>query len=487
MKKILLALLLGSSSISFAQQSIQLNAGGCGTITPSEKLQEIYDFVQHNPAAYNKGTAGVDSIPLTVHIVGNDAGAGYFQLNSLFRVICQLNEKFSPVNFFFYIKWPLSYINNTSYYNHDYNAGGQMMNDNNVGGTVNVYFVDDPAGNCGYYTYGEDAVAIKKDCSGDNSTTLTHELGHFFSLPHTFSGWEYGGTPPNPEAIRRSGPGTNCNSSGDGFCDTEADYYASRWSCPLITNKQDQFGDTYHLDSSMYMSYSSDACQSRFSTQQIARMQYNLHSVNNRSAIRNAIPPRLASIDTSRIIYPVDTMYNNLKKIVWNRMPGAQYYYVRLATPAIPTYYRQIIFTADTTADITFNQSPNVQYIVTVIPVNSVNTCMDLIQQHKYIFSGNNGRVGVGSVTGIDKGFSVYPNPLPAGNNLTVSISGLPADKYDVVITNTTGAIVHSIVINTAAGNDTHNISLPQLAAGIYFVRCSNAQISMTQKLVINQ
>ena len=250
------------------------NTGGCGTSTPQSEVDKIYDFVQHNPAAYSKTTAGtIDSIPLSIHIVGTDAGAGYYPLSNLFPVLCKLNNHFAPVNFHFYIKWPIDYINKTTYYQHDFWRGNTMMQQYNVGDAANVYFVQDPAGNCGYYTYGADAVAIGKNCAGPNSTTLTHELGHYFSLPHTFYGWENGNTPSNPEAVRRSGPGTNCNGAGDGFCDTDADYYSSRWGCPGPVNKTDNYGDYYHLDSSMFMSYSTDNCQSRFSNQQAAAMQ----------------------------------------------------------------------------------------------------------------------------------------------------------------------------------------------------------------------
>lgn len=484
MKKLLaVLLLLGSSSFSFAQQSI--SQGGCGTVTSQEELQSVYDFVQHNPAAYAKGSATVDTIPLTIHIVGDNDGNGYYSITDLFKVICQLNERFKPVNFYYYIKWPIRYINNTSYYVHNYTSGAQMMRANNVNGTVNVYFVDDPAGACGYYTYGQDAVAIKKSCSGNNSTTVAHELGHFFSLPHTFSGWENNATPSNPEAVRRTGSGANCNSRGDGFCDTDADYVSDRWNCPLVTTKRDQFGDLYKPDSSLYMSYSSDNCQSRFSAQQIAKMQNNLQTASNRNAIRNAIHPANLALDTSRFVYPAPIMYSNHKKVVWNRMPGASYYYVRFSITLIPGLFRQTTLTADTSINIDFPVVNNGEYRVTISPVGAYDVCMNKTQFMDFTYTDATGNLAV-NVTGNEAAdLQLYPNPMNTGTDLGVRLSGIPADKYQVVITNTAGETVHTAALQTQGGTGTHSLQLPSLANGLYFVRCSSSQLQITRKLVI--
>ena len=145
-------------------------------------------------------------------------------------------------------------------------------------------FVNDPAGACGYYSPFRDAIAIRKSCSAPNSTTLVHELGHFFSLPHTFNGWENGAVPTNPEKVTRTGPSANCSSTGDKFCDTEADYQGERWFCPYNDIKFDSNNDQYHPDSSIYMGYASDECMTRFSNMEIAAMQFNQSTRTNLTA-----------------------------------------------------------------------------------------------------------------------------------------------------------------------------------------------------------
>ncbi len=57
-------------------------------------------------------------------------------------------------------------------------------------------------GVAGYYSRRGDYVFILNSYANGGSTTITHELGHFFTLPHTFYGWE--GT--NARALYNSVP-----------------------------------------------------------------------------------------------------------------------------------------------------------------------------------------------------------------------------------------------------------------------------------------
>ena len=481
MKKIFIALLLCSKA-AFGQQHTEISQGGCGTVTSPAQLQEVYDFVQHNPAAYAKGTAVVDSIPVSIHIVGKTDGTGYYTFENLSKVMCQLNQKYAPVNFYFYLRWPIQYINNDDYYVQDYFSGEDMMDNNNVAGTVNIYFVQDPAGNCGYYTYSGDAVSIGKSCAGNNSTTVAHELGHYFTLPHTFSGWENGNTPSNPEAIRRTGTGANCNSAGDGFCDTDADYLSVRWSCPFFSQKTDVYGDLYHLDSSMYMSYSSDACQSRFSNQQIAKMQNNLHTSFRRAAIYNATPPARGVLSAPAIISPTDTIFANTNKITWSKVAGADYYYVRISL--ITGLPKQTILTADTSLVPGFSMVNNAQYTVTVSPVNAFDICMNYSSTRPYIYSTKNAPLSIPQTAGMQAGMSIYPNPLTNGD-VSVQLTGLPAADYTLSVVNISGQVVHKEQVAVNTGNQVHTISLPELVNGVYYIHCNSALFRSTQKLTI--
>ena len=230
MKKLLLAscLTLFTASFLFAQSDHP--AGWCGT--PAVKSDWLTDF-QRNPEIYSFTRGGTEYVPMTIHVVGDDDGNGYFAEPNILEAFCVLNEDFAQVNIQFYIAGEINYLNNSNWFEHNFNQGEQMMNINNVFGTANCYIVADPAGNCGYFTYQGDAVALAKGCLQPNDHTWAHEMGHFFYLPHTFFGWEYlDGDPdysqPAPLVIDggwndfevEKVDGSNCNTAADGFCDT---------------------------------------------------------------------------------------------------------------------------------------------------------------------------------------------------------------------------------------------------------------------------
>src|SRR5690606_10746877 len=134
--------LLFSTSIS--AQQYQVGDLGCGTVSTPQQMQLISDYVSGK--VQFKRTSLVDTVPLSIHIVGKNNGTGTYTLNYLFSLLCDLNLRFAPVGFYFYIKWPIRYIYNNNYYDHDYNDGEIMMMVHNVPETVNIYFVGNPNG-----------------------------------------------------------------------------------------------------------------------------------------------------------------------------------------------------------------------------------------------------------------------------------------------------------------------------------------------------
>lgn len=93
--------------------------------------------------------------------------------------------------------------------------------------------------------------------------TLTHELGHFFKLSHTFDGCD----------------GSNCATSGDFVCDTPSTDQA-RYDCNAASNPPTPGGNNPPLSTCgelqltmNYMDYVQDSCMYMFTAGQAARMQ----------------------------------------------------------------------------------------------------------------------------------------------------------------------------------------------------------------------
>jgi hypothetical protein len=83
--------------------------------------------------------------------------------------------------------------------------------------------------------------------------TLTHELGHFFNLLHTFQNC-----------------GSNCNTQGDKVCDTPP-LGTPTYGCPSDGFVAGCDGSTSALTMN-YMDYTNDACMYMFTTGQANRM-----------------------------------------------------------------------------------------------------------------------------------------------------------------------------------------------------------------------
>jgi len=89
-----------------------------------------------------------------------------------------------------------------------------------IDSTINIYLVESiitPAGATGYaHMPGDSADAIIIQKSALTDMTPVHEMGHFFGLPHTFEGHSGGGL--STELVN----GSNCTTTGDGFCDNRS-------------------------------------------------------------------------------------------------------------------------------------------------------------------------------------------------------------------------------------------------------------------------
>jgi hypothetical protein len=111
--------------------------------------------------------------------------------------------------------------------------------------------------------------------------TLTHELGHFFNLAHTFQACD----------------GANCNSSGDRVCDTPPTDQP-RYDCNAADNPPTPGGGNPPLSSCgflqltmNYMDYVEDACMYMFTAGQATRMQSWYNSISGQfttTALTNA-------------------------------------------------------------------------------------------------------------------------------------------------------------------------------------------------------
>ncbi|MEX0812101.1 MAG: T9SS type A sorting domain-containing protein [Chitinophagales bacterium] len=441
----LLYLLISSSFLVSAQAP-------CASEYPDEMLTVLENYKANNPGtSYQKSAASTLYVPVVAHIVGNDNGAGYYRSDHLLSSMCNINDQFSGVDMYFYLK-DVNYINSTSLYEHTGNYFN-VIDTTKYPNALNMYFVQDPNGACGYYSGWMDIIAINKSCGALDNSTIAHEIGHYMALPHTFFGWEDRNDNPVNRAARSTDErvnGSNCSSAGDRFCDTPADFYSKRWNCPYSEVKTDYNGDLYQPDGELYMSYANDACQNYFSNEQIDFMRYYLQNDNDRYGHLGYVPENFDSIGVPVTLFPLDTgNYKppvNYIELKWKSVEGADFYSLMLTQGSNPNFFLFDTVLTDTSIILRSGLQPNFTYRWKVTAIHEGNTCSEYSDYTMFTASSAidfephvnispetcnryDGAVDI-SVTG--NGTFSYNWSNGASSN---SLSGLEAGNYLVTIT----------------------------------------------------
>lgn len=410
-------------------------------------------------------------VPLKVHIVGNSAGIGYYSISNLMLALCEINERFASVGFHFYLAEPVTYINDDALNRADFDAIYDVAYKAKVPGMVNVYFHNAGSAWCGVYFGDLDIVLVKNSCQMPMATTLAHELGHFFSLPHTFLGWEGGNTPASADIERLDG--SNCRSAGDGFCDTKADYVSQRWSCPLPYTLTDPIGQIFKPDSSLYMNYASDNCHSRFSSEQILAMQNDLQSrrISKTSATTNALlpPQKITPLNLDSNVHTKNIVFK------WNAVPNAFAYHLQIAR-----FGNWSFLNIDRLVSDTFTQLDlfgNWPFAWRVKAISEGNTCsifgsVDTFyttNQHTYIS---------------EKTEAIQPKlfPNPIRNNEALNLTHL--GQGTIHIYHAQGKLLYTV---EATKSGSVSIDMQGWEQGVYFIEFVGSNQRFIQRFVIQE
>ena len=431
-------------------------------------------------------------VALQAHLLAKDIGTGRIAVEKFLDSFCQLNEDFAPSNIHFYFKNDWNLLNSTAWYTHTTIPQGiDMMLTNNAPDALNSYFVADPAGNCGYnLPYG--GVAIAHMCSGAGDHTWTHEVGHALSLPHTFIGWEgtlYNfnvptptsltydytyfhdtlDTPPTPldTALVEFVNGSNCAVAADLFCDTKPDYYSFRWDCDgqnmSPAKLKDPAGAEFNVDSSLYMSYAYDHCQSRFSPEETAIARATLLTEK-----ANWLTPTMLErpIDDDPVaLEPIqDEVVPALGALfTWKATPNATHYLVQASRFATFSYKQVDLVTTDTF--LTAGQlTPNIKYYWRIRPFNDWHTCAPFSTLSTF----KTAPISAASEPDAD-GWRCYPSLLSEGATLTLEIpDGWLGEDANCSVFDAAGRLVWQSHLQLGA--DRMKVDLPsaQWSKGVY-------------------
>ncbi len=230
------------------------------------------------------GSATVYDIPVVFHVLYNNNGSGNIPDARIFEQVQILNEDFaaltdSKIQFHLATEDPngnatsgITRTKNRNYYNDrgSYAAAvgwdtNRYLNiyTNTAGGNLGYAYVPNGGGVVGESFDGVrllwNSVGLTNYLPYNLGRTGTHEVGHYLGLFHTFDG----------------GCGTsNCNTSGDLCCDTNAESSPNYNACS--PSERSTCGSPDPVRN--YMDYSEDACMDNFSSEQAFRMRCTLEN-----------------------------------------------------------------------------------------------------------------------------------------------------------------------------------------------------------------
>ncbi|MDQ3141733.1 MAG: zinc-dependent metalloprotease [Bacteroidota bacterium] len=486
-----LPLLSGIASVlfSFFSMEAQEQTSFCGTSVSDQK-----QMLTHQAAIKNLPENGdLLYLPIQVHNVATDEGTGLYSIYNLYESLCTLNEDFLPSKIQFYFLNEINEILSTRYNVHEeFEVGEEMMRRNNIPNVINCYLVANPAGNCGYYSYRSDGIALGKACMGRQAHTWTHEMGHFLSLPHPFIGWEgitYNSSKPTYDyqnvvtTLIENTDRDNCQNQADKFCDTHPDYLSARWSCNASFEsnqiQKDFFNNSFRSDGSLFMSYASDGCMSRFSDEQIQEMR--VHIQGRRAGMLNSKINFIAiEKPSSTAIFPVEASTVPYKSITirWEKLTGADQYIFQLSRfPGFSLFERyEILNQSFITIDSLY---PGKKYFWRVKAINKFEFChkADLLNT---FFTES---LSTASEDLIETNITISPNPIKVGHELFVSYGS--DDIIQIELLNIKGTGI--VNLNLAHVNNATLTQIPfHTIPGIYILKIKTKASTSYRKLLVD-
>jgi hypothetical protein len=261
---------------SFLIQAQHLNCGVTSESWEQEMLTAVKISTLNNNSRVT--TAGIKYIPLTIHFVRHTNGtySTNTSVEPLYQSLMMVNRVLNTVGIQFYVNGNVNYINNDAYLkpvrgSADHDALLALENTT----TANIWVNDGWLGSSVVGFGGPAGLEL----SNLLFATVVHELGHFFTLAHTFhigNGLEH---------VARTGPNSNCTTAGDGICDTHADPYnltvanaqiqgqdPTQLNCSLTSNTKDLTGTLFTPPYDNIMSYYIGGCGMIFTPGQYARI-----------------------------------------------------------------------------------------------------------------------------------------------------------------------------------------------------------------------
>ncbi len=475
---------------------------GCGTTERSPWLDK-YQAGRIPPRAKS---AEILYVPIQLTVVGDDEGSGYVDPIPLLNNFTSLNADFAKLNVQFYLDRNIEYVNSTVYFDHEFADGQDLLGNFSRQGVFNNFIVGNPAGNCGYYSPSKDAIVLGVNCVSGSGRTWSHEVGHYFGLPHTFFGWESVDEIADVEAFDKPAPATltfgsrvievervdssNCADAADGFCDTPPDYLPGRWQCNNAGFYPDSLLDPdstrFAVPAENIMSYANDNCVEIFSEEQMTAMSTNL--ADRVGLVSPTTPTFTAARGEDQLLLApddrADVPFSDEVRLVWNSVENADFYLVQLNISANFSggSFKSYLL-ADTSVVVRDILTPNRRYYWRVRPVNRY----DVSGSFSETFFFRNGAFSTATIDPeLDAAIVLSPNPVVGNRAIQVSADNTGTERFSYQLLSPAGQVIaQQEHLRTVGGSFHERIETTGLPAGVYFLRMTLDGRLVTRRLVI--
>jgi Secretion system C-terminal sorting domain len=504
----LLALALLANQL-FAQTAPQHVCG----ITPEDSEVLVARMLENrkNPAVKERGA--ITYIPLHFHLVASSLGVGRHREWNVLDQLCELNDEYKPHDIQFYlsehpnkgnvlfnktINLDAVYTTQTNVFAMQQNRHPRAINIfvSNVASSGN----NGPGTTLAYYSPSQDWIVSKKDqVNGSGNGTLPHELGHFFSLPHTFRGWDFesfGPTSPTwPKAPATSptgvatekADGSNCATAGDMICDTPADLnfgFISNGCAPYNGGALDPMGTPYNPMENNTMGYFQNCNDYEFTPMQATNMVNDIAS-SDRNYLDNTFVPKSTSLllPSNFIVGPIQnevtTTYDAVD-LIWNTVPDATNYIVEVdKVPSFASTTIQTLILGNVTTT-RVKLEANKTFYWRIRPFNVHSACI-VSPPVAFKTSSTSALNDLPSVASAE----VAPNPI-TGDAAQLLINATESFEMSLRLTDATGRTIYTQnQVDIAAGEQVIPIEVSNLANGAYFLSLTVGNRTETKLVTI--
>lgn len=502
---------------AIASVSLLGQAHKCGT-TGDEVMQRLLKNKQaliDNPISPRE----IRYIPVKFHIVSKTDGTGGVSEAQIFDMLCTANEDFADLEMQFYIKdGEFNRIDNDAIHNLILDSNHpqstinpiilqNIMNSNRDFAALNVYMVRDiilnanTTGNVlGFYSNDRDWIVMLNNEVRGSSITLTHELGHFFSLPHPFNGWESDPYDPdrhgNPVQPNSPGfiptekmDGSNCSIAGDRICDTPPDYNFAGISCNWTEEILDPDGTLVNPEEKLTMGYfPCDKDDYFFSEMQKQLMIQDLAD-SKRDYL--ATDPNLVTTileANTELIFPANdeqlTYYQGLE-LEWSAVPGATQYLVEIDRLPTFVFQKQSFYVRDANFLELNNLEANKKYYWRVKPYNDYSTCQPFTLAKS--FTTGESPTAVQDIDFVSK-WILSPNPLTTSQDINLAFAAEKAFQGNISFFSLNGqALGQPQQYNFKAGQNRVSIPVPNLQNGVYLLVLNTNEGVRTERILVSR